>query len=147
MTSSPLDTDPYVLHGLKALTEEAFGPSGFAIGAEEVLRVVIFREDDTLGWGRIISKDCGRSMGRGKEQFSREALEIWLTDLRTRTYSSGQGAWTTAEVHVYPDRPGRLEVFVEERLWKMSDGDWYPGGEPASAALWSDHLLRFPRTV
>ncbi|MFI2563779.1 hypothetical protein [Paenarthrobacter sp. NPDC018779] len=29
----------------------------------------------------------------------------------------------------------------------MSDGHWYPGGEPAVAKHWAQHLLKYPRTV
>ncbi|MFJ4028295.1 hypothetical protein ACIPWF_13050 [Paenarthrobacter sp. NPDC089989] len=29
----------------------------------------------------------------------------------------------------------------------MSDGHWYPGGEPAVAKHWAQHLLYYPRTV
>ncbi len=126
---------------------EAFGPAGFAKGDEEVFRRLVFRDPDTLGWGRIKSSTGTRPMGLDGNKFSREALELWLTELRIRSYSPGLGVWTTAEIHVFPNKPGNLEVFEEEHLQKMSNGRWYPGAAPAVAADWARQLLAFPRTV
>ena len=147
MTTFSDTTDQIVSDGLEALRVEAFGPRGFAEGDLAVFRRLVFRGRDTFGWGKITTTEGSRSYGFEGNRFSHEALEVWLTEVRNRSYVPGVGVWTTAEVQVFPTAPGRLEVFDEEHLQRMSDGDWYPGGEPANAAIWAGQLLRYPRTV
>ncbi|MFJ4029453.1 hypothetical protein ACIPWF_19025 [Paenarthrobacter sp. NPDC089989] len=129
------------------MTDEAFGDGGFAADANEVSRILVFRGSDTLGWGWIESANGKRGMGSGHEDFSNEAMNVWLAELRERSYSPGKGTWSTAEIGVYSDKPGELEVFDEEHLQTMPGGGWFPGGEPADADSWAEHLLAFPRTV
>ena len=88
-----------------------------------------------------------RGMTTPEEEFSYEAYDLWLNECRIRSYVAGIGTWTTAEVHIFPDRHGTLEVFDEEHLRRMSDGSWHPGAEPADASTWAQQLIAFPRTV
>ncbi|MFF2844221.1 hypothetical protein [Paenarthrobacter sp. NPDC057981] len=87
-------------------------------------------------------------MPRGSTfHFSDDSLTTWLDECHVRAYTLGRGTWTTAEVHIYPDRPGRLELFEEELLERMPDGHWYPGARPSGASAWAQQLLAFPRTA
>lgn len=135
--------------GLERLSREAFGPEGFAPGADEVVKVVVHRGSSTLGHGYLVpgGGDAPRELRDRHEEFSYEALIVWLDECRSRSYEPGSGTWTTAEVHVYPTRPGIVEVFEEEHLQKMHDGSWYPGAQPADASLWARQLLAYPRTA
>lgn len=144
-----LSSDPFVTDGLELLTREAFGPAGFARGAREVVQVLVHRGSSTLGHGYLLPAGGGplRNLEDRKEEFSYEGLIVWLDEHRSRAYEPGSGTWTTAEVHVYPDRPGTLKLFDEEILKKLDDGRWYPGAEPANAALWARQLLAYPRTA
>lgn len=144
-----LNSDPFVIDGLQRLSEEAFGTTGFALDSDEVIHVLIHRGSDTMGYGYLVSgaSRTSRGLKGGQDEFSHEALNHWLDECRDLAYEPGVGTWTTAEVHVFPDKPGRLDVFDEEHLRRMSNGRWYPGGEPASAAIWANQLLKYPRTV
>lgn len=79
--------------------------------------------------------------------YSREGLNRWLDLCRVRAYRPGVGTWTTAEVHVFADRPGRLDLFDEEHLERDAEGDWYPGARPSGVVSWSEQLLTFPRNA
>lgn len=141
-----LNDDPWVMNGLERLREEAFGPNGFAIGASELVDVVVHRTSSSFRRGRMY-KD-GVRVHRGSDfQYSTESIDNWLTEFRSRAFRPGLGTWTTAEVHVYPDRIGRVELFDEEHLDRMTNGNWFPGGYPSSAAAWARQLLYYPRTV
>lgn len=143
------DVDTFVLEGLARLQAEAFGPTGFAVGADEVVQVVVCRDSGTLAHGCVIDADDGtrRDLVDGREEFSYEALILWLDEYRSQVFVPGSGTRTTAEVHIYPDRPGSLAVFDEEHLKKTGDGGWYPGAEPATAGMWARQLLAYPRTA
>lgn len=144
-----LSSDPFVTEGLEALKREAFGPAGFAQGAKEVVQVLVHRVSSTLGHGYVRSSTDTSVSGLedGEQGFSYEALIVWLDEHRSRAYEPGSGTWTTAEVHVYPERPGFVKLFDEELLRKGDDGRWHPGAEPADAALWARQLLAYPRTA
>lgn len=142
-----LRADPFVIEGLEQLSREAFGPAGFARGAEEVVQVLVHRGSSTLGHGYARTGGKLRDLVDGKEEFSYEALIVWLDEYRSRAYEPGIGTWTSAKVHVYPDRPGAVELFDEELLKKTDDGRWHPGAEPAGASIWARQLLAYPRTA
>ncbi|WP_243753199.1 hypothetical protein [Paenarthrobacter sp. MSM-2-10-13] len=91
--------------------------------------------------------DSGMSFMAGERRFSREAWNDWLEECRLLAYRRGAGTWTTAEVAIFPDRPGQLQLFDEERLERDPDGDWYPGEHPSDANVWAEELLHFPRTA
>ncbi|MEV4952697.1 hypothetical protein MRBLAR21_002616 [Paenarthrobacter nitroguajacolicus] len=40
-----------------------------------------------------------------------------------------------------------MNLFDDEHLDRMPNGDWYPGAKPSGAATWAQQLLSFPRTV
>ncbi|MFJ4027070.1 hypothetical protein ACIPWF_07720 [Paenarthrobacter sp. NPDC089989] len=148
MDTLRLNTDPFVIAGLERLAAEAFGAAGFAKEMDEVVRVLVHYRTRTFAQGHMVvgGKNFYRHQSFDND-FSMEAFDYWLDDCRERAYVQGAGTWTTAEVHVFPNARGRLEVFDEEHLRRMSDGDWYPGGEPADAKQWAQQLLAYPRTV
>ncbi|YCK81039.1 hypothetical protein M1D89_18430 [Arthrobacter sp. D3-18] len=146
MTTFDLNEDPWVESGLNRLHDEAFGSSGFAHGASELVDVLVHRTSGTFWRGQMYQG--GRRVPRGSDfHFSDDFLATWLDECHVRAYKRGTGTWTTAEVHIYPDRPGRLDLFEEEILERMPDGHWYPGAKPSGAATWAQQLLSFPRTV
>ena len=61
--------------------------------------------------------------------------------------SSSAPSCRTRTGAIFPDRPGQLQLFDEERLERGRDGDWYPGEHPSDANVWAEELLHFPRTV
>ncbi|MFJ4170030.1 hypothetical protein ACIPY3_10995 [Paenarthrobacter sp. NPDC089714] len=127
------------------MREEAFGSEGFAHGASELVDVLVHRTTSTFWRGQMYQD--GKRVRRGSElQFSEEALAEWLDECHTRAYKPGLGTWVTAEVHIYPDRPGELNLFDEEHLERASNGEWYPGGWPSDSTACSQQLLVFPRT-
>ncbi|MFJ4029456.1 hypothetical protein ACIPWF_19010 [Paenarthrobacter sp. NPDC089989] len=148
MDSLRINSDPFVVAGLERLADEAFGSSGFALGTDEVVHVLVHYRTHTFGYGHVVTE--GKTTYKNNsfdEDFSTQALDDWLDECRTRAYFPGIGTWTTAEVHVFPSQPGRLHIFDEEHLERMTNGRWYPGGEPADAATWAQQLLAYPRTV
>ncbi|MFJ4029452.1 hypothetical protein ACIPWF_19030 [Paenarthrobacter sp. NPDC089989] len=148
MAQTDMSNDPFVQSGLRQLGNEAFGPNGFATGMEEVVHILIHRGSNTLGYGHMIFGNKVIFTGRtDSDGFSDAALNVWLDECRIRAYSIGAGTWTTAEVHVYPDRPGILDLYDEERVERDAQGHWPPGGEPAGAQAWAQQLLAYPRTV
>jgi hypothetical protein len=143
-----LNADPFVLAGLRRLSDEAFGASGFAVGMDEVVHVLVHRRTNTLGYGHKVSGTEIIYKGRSSDDdFSHDALNRWLDECRELAYRPGLGTWTTAEVHVFPNKPGRVDFFDEEHLQRDPDGDWYPGGHPAGADTWAQQLLAYPRTL
>ncbi|VXC06579.1 conserved hypothetical protein [Arthrobacter sp. 9V] len=143
-----LDADPFVVAGLRKLSQEAFGPSGFALGMDEVIHVLVHRRTSTFGYGYKVSAGQVIYKGRSPEDdFSHQALNEWLSECRNLAYVPGLGTWTTAEVHVFPDAPGRVDFFDEEHLKRDADGDWDAGGHPAGAQTWIQQLLAYPRTL
>jgi hypothetical protein len=148
LTTYDMNSDPVVVDGLNRLTAEAFGPTGFAQGMDEVVHLLIHRRSNTFGHGHMISG--GKIIHKGRtdnEDFSYDALDLWLDECRSLAYRKGLGSWTTAEVHVFPHEPGRRDLYDEEHLEKDKYGNWPPGGHPASARTWAQQLLAFPRTV
>ncbi|MFJ5955358.1 hypothetical protein ACIQC5_05295 [Paenarthrobacter sp. NPDC092416] len=115
---------------------------------DEVIHVLVHRGSRTMGYGYLVEggRKTTRGLKGGNDEFSREALHDWLDECRFLAYAPGIGTWTTVEVRVFPDGPGRLDVFEEEHLRKMNNGRWYPGAEPADAAVWAKQLLKYPRT-
>ncbi|WP_458778763.1 hypothetical protein [Arthrobacter sp. D3-16] len=144
--SNGSNAEPFVVKGLEKLHEEAFGKDGFALGMDEVIDIIVFRTSSTYKRGHMVLKGSVVQRDRNAK-YSREALNRWLDACRVRAYKPGLGTWTTAEVHVFPNRPGRLDLFDEEHLARDTDGDWYPGAHPSGAASWSEQLLTFPRTA
>jgi hypothetical protein len=141
-----LNNDPFVIEGLERLRREAFGPSGFAVGASELVDVLVHRRTNTFWTGRMYVEGVRTHRGSGL-RFSDEALDDWLDECRERAYVLGVGTWTTAEVHIYPEQPGRLDLFDEEHLERDTYGEWFPGGHPSGAATWIQQLLAYPRTA
>jgi len=146
MTEYNLGSQPLVLQGLARLHEEAFGASGFALGMDEVVDIVIKRPSSTYRRGHM--KLGAEIVPRERDaKYSREALSKWLDDCRALAYVPGRGTWTTAEAHVFATSSGLLNLFDDEHLDRMPNGDWYPGAKPSGAATWAQQLLSFPRTV
>lgn len=142
------NTEPFVEIGLQRLSGEAFGPQGFAQGTDEVVHVLIHRRTSTFGYGHMVSGENLIYTGRSDaDRFSHDGLNIWLDECRFLAYSPGIGTWTTAVVHVFPDRPGRLDLYDEEHLERDAQGNWPPGGQPAGAQTWAQQLLAFPRLL
>ena len=146
MSSYNLAALPIVREGLVNLHKEAFGSGGFAVGMDEVIDIVIKWPSTTYGRGHMLS-GSERIFRNPTAKFSREALNVWLDECRVAAFEPGLGTWTTAKVHVFPDHPGRLDVFDEELLDRAPDGHWYPGAHPSGAATWARQLLYYPRTV
>ncbi|MFJ4027072.1 hypothetical protein ACIPWF_07730 [Paenarthrobacter sp. NPDC089989] len=146
MSIDDLAALPLVREGLANLHGEAFGSGGFALGMDEVIDVVIKWPSSTYRRGRMIS---GSTVVRREREakYTREALSLWLDDCRSVAYVPGIGTWTTAEVHVFADRPGHVNFFDEELLDRAPDGHWYPGARPSGAATWAQQVLAYPRTV
>ncbi|MFF2844217.1 hypothetical protein [Paenarthrobacter sp. NPDC057981] len=148
MDALRINFDPFVVTGLQRLASEAFGPEGFARGLDEVVHVLVHYGTRTFGYGHKISENKIIYKSQGfEDDFSTQNLDHWLDEYRNRSYVSGFGTWTTAEIHVFPNKAGRLDVFDEEHLERMSNGRWHPGGKPAGAATWAQQLLRYPRTA
>ena len=148
MDSLRLNSDPFVVTGLQGLSSEAFGPAGFALGMDEVVHVLVHYGTRTFGYGHKVSGNEIIYKGQSfEDDFSAQALDHWLDECRDRSYTRGVGSWTTAEIHVFPNKAGRLDVFDEEHLERMSNGRLHPGGRPAGAQTWAQQLLRYPRTV
>lgn len=145
MTGYDLGTVPLVTEGLAKLHEAAYGSAGFASGTDEVIDIVIKRPSMTYRRGHMMSGSTVVQRER-EAKFSWTALR-WLDECRVLAYVPGQGTWTTAEVHVFANRPGRLDLFDEEHLDRAPDGHWYPGAHPSGAATWAQQLLAYPRTV
>ncbi len=109
---------------------------GFAHGASELVDVLVHRTSGTF-WRGQMYQGGRRVPPRGSDfHFSDDFLATWLDECHVRAYKRGTGTWTTAEVHIYPDRPGRLDLFEEEILERMPDGHWYP----RSTSVWSRSL-------
>ncbi|YCK81035.1 hypothetical protein M1D89_18410 [Arthrobacter sp. D3-18] len=136
----------FVREGLTRLQEEAFSERGPGYGAEEVVSTSVVQQaisrryDDVRlngKWGQAdISSD-----------FSDEAMDRWLLELRERCYVVGEGTWMTYRVFLYPDEPGRLEVFDEEILTKGLHSTSGRLNAPSSAATLASELIAFPRTA
>ncbi|WP_364308061.1 hypothetical protein [Paenarthrobacter nitroguajacolicus] len=148
MVTFDLNSEPFVELGLLRLSGEAFGPQGFAQGMDEVVHVLIHRRTSTFGYGHMVSGERLIFTGRSDaDRFSYDGLNAWLDECRFLAYSPGVGTWTTAVVHVFPDRPGRLDLYDEEILERDAQGNWPPGGQPAGAQTWAQQLLAFPRLL
>ena len=61
-----LNTDTFVIEGLRRLKEEAFGPNGFARGMDEVVDVVVYRASSTYGRGYMLAQ--GSRVQRGLDE-------------------------------------------------------------------------------
>ncbi|MFF2844216.1 hypothetical protein [Paenarthrobacter sp. NPDC057981] len=146
MTTYDFYRHPLVKEGLTRLQNEAFGPHGFAQSMDEVVEIVVSRPSSLYLRGHMVAGSTVLDRDRGA-RFSREALNRWLDECRVVAYVPGRGTWTTAEVHVFPNAPGRLDLYDEEHLDRMPNGNWYPGAKPSDAATWAQQLLRFPRAV
>ncbi|MFF2844220.1 hypothetical protein [Paenarthrobacter sp. NPDC057981] len=148
MVTFDLNSEPFVEIGLQRLSGEAFGPDGFAQHMDEVVHVLIHRRTSTFGFGHVVSGDNHIYTGRSDtDRFSYDGLNVWLDECRFLAYSPGVGTWTTAIIHVFPNRPGRLDLYDEELLEKDAQGNWPPGGGPANALTWAQQLLAFPRSA
>jgi hypothetical protein len=146
MTYIDSDSDQFIVSGLERLQQEAFGSSGFAVGMDEVVATLVHRSS-TSSWHGTMKSGSAVTYLSGAKRFSRDAWNAWLDECRLRSYEPGKGTWTTAEVRIFPNLPGRVEFFDEERLERDPAGDWYPGEHPAGAATWAKELLRYPRTA
>ncbi|MFC8039232.1 hypothetical protein ACFUOZ_07745 [Paenarthrobacter sp. NPDC057355] len=148
MVTFDLNSEPYVELGLQRLSGEAFGPEGFAQHMDKVVHVLIHRRTSTFGHGQMVAGARLFYTGRSDtDRFSYEGLNVWLDECRLLAYTPGVGTWSTAVVHVFPDRAGQLELFDEELLERDNQGNWPPGGKPANAHTWTQQLLAFPRTA
>ncbi|MFC8039233.1 hypothetical protein ACFUOZ_07750 [Paenarthrobacter sp. NPDC057355] len=138
--------DEFVREGLKRLQLEAFSERGPGSGAEEVVSTSVVQQamsrryDDVKRNGQWEQADIS-------SDFSDEAMDRWLLELRERCYVIGEGTWMTCRVFLYPDQPGRLEVFDEELLTKGLHSTSGRLNAPSSAATLTSELLAFPRTA
>ncbi|MFJ5955359.1 hypothetical protein ACIQC5_05300 [Paenarthrobacter sp. NPDC092416] len=145
MSNYDLGSEALVAQGLERLHEEAFGSTGFALGMDEVVDIVIKRPSSTYRRGHM--KSGTKVVQRERDaKYSREALSKWLDDCRMLAFVPGRGTWTTAEVHVFAESTGQLNLFDEEHLDRMPNGNWYPGAHPSGAGTWAQQLLAYPRT-
>jgi hypothetical protein len=146
MRESETLENAFVREGLTRLQDEAFSQRGPGYGAEEVVSTSVVQQaisrryDDVKRngeWGQAdISSD-----------FSDEAMDRWLLELRERCYVIGEGTWMSCRVFLYPYEPGRLEVFDKEILTKGLHSVTGRLNKPSSAATLTSELIAFPRTV
>ena len=97
---------------------------------DEVVEIVVSRPSSLYLRGHMVSGTTVVDRDRGA-RFTREALNRWLDECRIAAYVAGRGTWTTAEVHVFPNIPGRLDLYDEELLDRTPDGECYPGAKPS----------------
>ncbi|MFI2563990.1 hypothetical protein [Paenarthrobacter sp. NPDC018779] len=136
---------PFVAEGLERLKAEAFREGGPGDKAQELVSTSVIQQS--------MSRRC-EDVRRGSQwgfldfsnRFSTETIDDWLLEVRSRCYSPGVGTWVSYRVFLYPDAPGRLEVFDEEIL---TDGLFAASGwnDPSDADTLRSELLAFPRTV
>lgn len=146
MRQSTTIDDPFVAAGLARLQNEAFAEGGPGHGAQALVSTSVVQQ----GMSRRY-EDVQRNGQWGypdfSADFSYEAMDSWLLDVRERSYSPGEGTWVTFRVYLYPDSAGRLEVFDEEILTKGLFGLPGDGNRPSDAETLKSELISFPRTA
>lgn len=140
-----IDT-PFVAAGLARLQAEAFSEGGPGYGAQEVVSTSVVQQS--------LSRRCEAVRINGQwgfpsfsARFSDEAMDDWLLEVRERCYGPGEGTWITYRVLLYPDVPGRLEVFDEELLTQGLFASSGSQRSPSDASTWKSELIAFPRTA
>jgi hypothetical protein len=136
----------FVSEGLLRLQKEAFSEGGPGYGAEAVVSTSLIQQtisrryEDVLRNGQWGYPDFDA-------EFSHDAMDSWLLEVRARSYIPGEGTWVTYRVHLYPEAAGRLEVFDEEILTRGLFAT--PGEEdlPSDAETLKSELIAFPRTA
>ncbi|MDQ1058446.1 hypothetical protein QFZ23_002347 [Arthrobacter globiformis] len=112
---------------------------------DEVVHVLVHRRTNTFGYGHKVSGTEIIYKGRSSDDdFSHDALNRWLDECRDLAYRPGLGTWTTAEVHVFPYKPGRVDFLDEEHLQRDPDGDWYPAAAQLALILGRSSYLHIP---
>jgi hypothetical protein len=138
--------DSFIRTGLVRLQKEAFAEDGLGYGAEEVVSTSVTRQ--AMGQRTEAVRRNGQwGFREFSRDFSYEAMDSWLLEVRRHLYVLGEGAWVTYRVHLFPDADGRLEVFDEEIFPLDGNGKPDEGSYPATAAELRSELVAFPRTV
>ncbi|WP_082071959.1 hypothetical protein [Pseudarthrobacter chlorophenolicus] len=146
MRQSTTIHDAFISDGLLRLQKEAFSEGGPGYGAEAVVSTSWIQQTLSRRY-----EDVQRNGQWGypdfDAEFSYEAMDSWLLEVRARSYVPGEGTWITYRVHLYPQAEGHLEVFDEELL---SRGLFATPGEedaPSDAETLKSELIAFPRTA
>ncbi|XAS68078.1 hypothetical protein V3C33_01725 [Micrococcaceae bacterium Sec5.7] len=146
MRASATVDDPFIRAGLVRLQQEAFAEGGLGYGADEVVSTSVPRQ--VMGQrSEDILRNGVWGYRNGFLDFSHEAMDAWVLELRRHLYVVGAGTWVTYRFHVFPAADGRLEVFDEEifPLDESGKPDW--ASSPATAGDLHGELVAFPRTV
>lgn len=139
-------TSRFIEQGLVQLQAETFAAGGLGFGAEEVVSTSLVQQGMSRRYENVL-----RAGGWGypdfEKDFSHELMDVWLLNVRMELYVPGRGTYKTYRVHLFPDAPGRLEVFYEEILTAGLFGAPEDADPPANAADVRSELKAFPRTV
>ena len=146
MRHSAIVDDAFIRSGLSRLQQEAFVEGGLGFGAEEVVSTTVTRQAMSQRSEGVLRSGVW-GFRDGFLDFSYEAMDTWMLDVRRHLYVVGEGAWVTYRVHLYPDADGWLEVFDEEIFPLDTSGKPKRGYYPATAADLRSELVAFPRTV
>lgn len=138
--------DSFIRTGLVRLQNEAFAEYGPGYGAEEVVSTSVTRQAMSQRT-EAVRRNGQWGFREFLLDFSYEAMDSWLLEVRRHLYVVGEGAWVTYRVHLFPDADGRLEVFDEEIFPLDGNGKPDEGSYPATAADLRSELVAFPRTV
>ncbi|XAS68081.1 hypothetical protein V3C33_01740 [Micrococcaceae bacterium Sec5.7] len=146
MRASATVDDPFIRAGLVRLQQEVFAEGGLGYGADEVVSTSVARQGMAQRRVRILRD--GAWGGRDFHlDFSHEAMDAWVLELRRHLYVVGAGTWVTYRFHVFPAADGRLEVFDEEIFPLDQNGKRVWNSSPAGAGDLHAELVAFPRTV
>lgn len=146
MSDGTVVTSAFIREGLAKLQAEAFAEDGPGYGAEEVVSTSVTRQ----GMGQrteAVRRNGQWGFREFSRDFSHEAMDSWILEVRRHLYVVGEGAWVTYLVHLFPHAESRLEVFDEEIFPLGGNGKPDEGSYPATAAELRSELLAFPRTV
>lgn len=146
MRESETLENAFVREGLARLQKEAFSEGGPGYGAEAVVSTSVVQQAISRRYDDV-RRNSQWGQADLSSDFSDAAMDRWLLALRERCYVLGEGTWMTYRVFLYPDEPGRLEVFDEEILTKGLHSVSGRLNKPSSAATLSSELSAFPRTV
>ena len=145
MRQSTTIDNAFVSNGLIRLQKEAFTEGGPGYGAQAVVSTSIIQQGMSRRY-EDVQRDGQWGYPDFDSDFSYEAMDAWLLEVRARCYVPGEGTWVSYRVYLYPEAAGRLEVFDEEILTKGLFGS--PGEDwPSDAETLKSELIAFPRTA
>ncbi|MFE4543016.1 hypothetical protein [Arthrobacter sp. NPDC056727] len=146
MRQSETIDNAFISDGLIRLQKEAFSEGGPGYGAEAIVSTSLIQQSMSRRYEDVL-RNGEWGFPDFDTEFSDEAMDSWLLEVRARCYVPGEGTWVTYRVYLYPDAPGRLEVFDEEILTK---GLFESSGQkerPSDAETLKSELIAFPRTM